>query len=123
MGPVAPEAGLRTLVGELGDKVSLLPEVVVRLLGLTMRTMEGPLPVPIPPLPLTGMAWPLFERRMILLPPPPAAVDVATTVGGGDDPGAEALEVVVGVLDVITTGATCAPLAPLTAPPGVGALM
>ena len=42
MGPVAPVAGLRTLVGELGDRVSLPPEVVVRLLGLTMRTMEGP---------------------------------------------------------------------------------
>ena len=71
IGPVAPVAGLRTLVGELGAKANLPPDVVVRLLGLTMRTMEGPPPTP--PLPLTGMAWPLLESKMILLPVDDAA--------------------------------------------------
>ena len=121
MGPVAPVAGLKTLVGELGARVSLPPEVVVRLLGLTMRTIEGP-PVG-PPLPLTGMAWPLLESRMILLPADAAPLD--DTAGRGPVPtGVVALEVVVAEpLDVTTTEAACAPPVDPVLPAGVGALM
>ena len=120
MGPVAPVAGLRTLVGELGDRVSLPPEVVVRLLGLTMRTMEGP-PAG-PPLPLTGMAWPLLDSKMILLP---GAAPLDDPAGRGPVPtGAVALEVVVAEpLDVTTTEAACAPTVVPVPPAGVGALM
>ena len=123
MGPVAPVAGLRTLVGEFGDKVSLPPDVVVRLLGLTMRTMEGPPAPPTVPLPLTGMAWPLLDSKMILLPVVAPPDDPA---GRGPVPeGAVALEVVVAEpLDVTTTEAACAPppLVPVL-PAGAGALM
>lgn len=73
MGPVAPEAGLKVaiLVGEFGlagvsfnFPPAAMPEV--RLLGLTMRTIEGA-PETTAPL-LTGMGWPLLDSKIILLP-------------------------------------------------------
>jgi hypothetical protein len=113
MGPVAPPAGLRTLVGEFGARASLPPEVVVRLLGLTMRTMDGPPPTP--PLPETGMAWPLLDSKMILLPGEDAA---------GALPVGPEVEVGEAELEVTTTEAACDPgVALLPALPGAGALM
>ena len=83
MGPVAPVAGLNTLVGELGARVNLPPGA--RLLGLTMRTMEGAETTP--PLVPTGKAWPLLDSNMILLPcgPPVAVVTVAAELGDVTD--------------------------------------
>lgn len=122
MGPVAPPGDLRTLVGEFGAKASLPPEVVVRLLGLTMRTMEGPPPTP--PFPETGIAWPLLDSKIILLPVP----DTAVAPGGPEAVAAPpapavALEVGEAELEVTTTEAACDPGAALLPAPGAGALM
>lgn len=123
MGPVAPPAGLRTLVGEFGAKASLPPDVVVRLLGLTMRTMEGPPPTP--PLPETGIAWPLLDSKMILLPGADAAWALPVCPEAEAAPPAEAVGLEVGEaeLEVTTTEAACDPGAALLPAPGAGALM
>lgn len=124
MGPVAPPAGLKTLVGEFGARASLPPEVVVRLLGLTMRTMDGPPPTP--PLPETGMAWPLLDSKMILLPGEDAAgaLPVGPEVEVAPPAEAVGLEVGEAELEVTTTEAACDPgVALLPALPGAGALM
>ena len=76
MGPEAPTACLSvvTFVGEFGLSATL-PPLVVKLLGLTMRTIEGAAAAP---LGFTPAAWPLLESKMILLPGPAAAAEVAT---------------------------------------------
>ena len=121
MGPVAPPAGLRTFVGEFGAKASLPPEVVVRLLGLTMRTMEGPPPTP--PFPETGIAWPLLDSKIILLPVPDTAVAPGGPEAVAAPAPAVALEVGEAELEVTTTEAACDPGAALLPAPGAGALM
>ena len=88
MGPEAPTACRKvvTFVGELGLSATLPPPLVVKLLGLTMRTIEGAAPAA-GPFPEELTPWPLLESKMILLPGP-AVVEVAAVATAEAAPGA-----------------------------------